>query len=114
MWALTLRRIHRKSGSRAPATAPRSGADLDEPALPGEPAHACRDRVAVEPLSFRSADGEVGVLAGEVVAGEVADERVVAGRELEGHRFCVARLEVAGLADVAGLVRAAVAQREVR
>src|SRR3954469_18237287 len=64
--------------------------------LPGE-------RLEV-PRSTSLLDREVGVLAGAVVAGEVADQCVVAGLQLQRERLVRARLDVADLADVPGLV----------
>src|SRR4051812_14321433 len=52
----------------------------------------------------RSLHDEVGVLAGLVVARQVADEGVVAGLEVQPQALRRARLDLADLADVAGLV----------
>src|SRR4051812_69412 len=61
-------------------------------------------RVRGEPAP--SPDVEVDVLAGAVVAGKVADKRVVPWLEVERDGFPLAGGEVARLSDVAGLVRA--------
>ena len=52
----------------------------------------------------RSADGEVRMLPQLVVARQVADQRVVPGLQVQRERLCLARLEIADLTDVAGLV----------